>query len=152
MTSPTQELESSLIEWRRARIIEYLAIGKKQSEIATILKVDPATVSRDVKYLRKHAKVKHGQYIENLPFEHQKSLVSIDKAHAELWALFEQASDVKQRKGILDSIGEIVIKRQILLGDPEHIDRALKAVARIRKQLAEQQQEKEEHEQEVEAE
>lgn len=110
-----------------------LSTGLSMTEIAEKLHVDVSTVSRDIKQMRLQARAKHGEYIDNLPFEHTLSIASINKAHNELWALYRQTSDSRLKRAILDSIGDMVVKRQILLGDPEHINKALKAVAQIKK-------------------
>ncbi|WP_337863827.1 hypothetical protein [Nitrososphaera sp.] len=117
--------------------MELYATGKSMTAIAAILKVDVSTISRDIAHLREEAKAKHDAYIDNLPFEHQKSIASIDRAHSELWALYEKETDTRQKKALLDSIGEIIIKRQVLLGDPQQIDRALKLVASLKRRVKE---------------
>lgn len=138
MSTPTQELENSLLEWRRTQVIDYLAQGKRQSEIATILKVDPSTVSRDVKLLRQEAKDKQTEYLENeIPFRHRLRVASMDRAIAELWALLDKESDSKGKKAILDSITDALIKQAAIDGDPVAIERALRTVAKLRKTIQE---------------
>jgi hypothetical protein len=140
MSRHKQELEEQLMAWRRGQVVTYLSMGKSQKDIADTLKVDPSVICRDIQFIKKEALEKQSEYIQNLPFEHIKSVASIDKAHLELWRLFESEKDTRQKKAILDSIGDIVIKRQILLGDPQHIDRALKAVAKVRRQIEQQEE------------
>jgi hypothetical protein len=146
-----QDLESAtkagekfdLIEWRRQQIITYLGMGKTQREMAELLKVHESTISLDVKYLREEAKQRHGEYIDNLPMRHKVRVAAIDKAISELWRLYEKESDIKAKKGVLDSITDALIKQAQIDGDPAAIERALKVTARIRKQL--EQQEEEQH-------
>lgn len=130
-----QAVQRELIEWRRAQALSMFAKGKTMTAIADYLKVDIATISRDLAYLREEAKTKNGEYIADLPFRHRLSITALDDALSELWTLYEQEKDVRTKKSILDSIADVVIKQQIVLGDPAQIDRALKAVARIKKQL-----------------
>lgn len=139
MSTPTQELENQLLEWRRVQVIDYLAQGKRQSEIATILKVDPSTISRDYKFLRQEAKDKQAEYLENeIPFRHRLRVASMDKAIAELWALLEKETDNKGKKAILDSITDALIKQAAIDGDPIAIERAIRTVAKLRKTIQEQ--------------
>ena len=48
-----QQPKQQHIEWRRARVLELSSQGRTEREIATILKVGPATVGIDLAYLRK---------------------------------------------------------------------------------------------------
>jgi DNA-binding NarL/FixJ family response regulator len=50
-----QQPKQQHIEWRRARVLELSSQGRTEREIATILKVGPATVGRDLSYLNKQA-------------------------------------------------------------------------------------------------
>jgi IS30 family transposase len=127
--------KQSLKEWRRSQVLELFASGKSMTAISEALKVDISTVSRDIARMRRQAISKQSEYIENLPFEHLMSIASITKAHTELWRLYEKEQDAKRKREILDSIAEVVIKRQILLGDPEQIQRALKTVSRIKAEI-----------------
>lgn len=142
MSTPTQELENSLLEWRRTQVIDYLAQGKRQTEIATVLKVDASTISRDVKFLRQEARDKQADYLENeIPFRHRLRVANIDRAITELWVLFEKETDNKAKKAILDSITDALIKQAAIDGDPTAIERAIRTVAKLRKTIQEQQQE-----------
>lgn len=134
------KVKNDLIEWRRGETLTLYSTGMSLTAIAERLKVSVSLVSKDISLLRRRAMAKQAGYLERLPFEHEKSIASIERAHKELWALFEESKDPKLKRSILDSIGEIIIKRQILLGDPQHIDKALQAVAKIRRQLQEQQE------------
>lgn len=142
MSTPTQELENSLLEWRRTQVIDYLAQGKRQTEIATVLKVDASTISRDVKFLRQEARDKQADYLENeIPFRHRLRVANMDRAITELWVLFEKETDNKAKKAILDSITDALIKQAAIDGDPTAIERAIRTVAKLRKTIQEQQQE-----------
>lgn len=123
----------SLIQWRRDTVLSMYATGKTMTAIAEVLKVDISTVSRDIAYMREQAKEKLTEYFEDLPFRQKLRAANIDKAIAELWTLYENETDTRTKKGILDSITEALIKQAAIDGDPLAIDRALKTVAKIRK-------------------
>ena len=124
-----------LIAWRRSRVIELLGTGKNQKQISEILQVHESTISLDIKHLREEAIAKHGEYVENLPMRHKVRIAAIDKAIAELWTLFEKETDSRTKKGILDSITDALLAQAQLDADPAAIDRALKATAKIHKQI-----------------
>ncbi len=48
---PNQKTRAELINWRRSQVIDLLAIGHNQEEIAKILQVSPDLISYDMKYL-----------------------------------------------------------------------------------------------------
>lgn len=137
MTTKGNRITVDLIEWRRAKVVELLGMGKTQRQIAELLRVHESTISLDVKYLRREAKEKMGEYLENLPFRHKVRMAAMDKTIAELWNLYDKETDNRLKKGILDSIKDAVLAQAQLDGDPMAIDRALKAVAKIRKQKEE---------------
>ena len=63
------------VEWR---VLELLSKDDSQSEIARILQVDLSIISRDVYFLRQHAKDNIKRYIdERLPEEYEKCLVGL---------------------------------------------------------------------------
>jgi hypothetical protein len=127
-----------LIEWRRAKVVEYVAKGKSLTEIAEILKVSLPTISRDVKDLREEAKQKQQDYIDNeLPFQHKLAVSNLDKIIEEAWKLYESEEDSRSKIAALNVIAEAVMKKQAVLGDPEQIEKAIRVVAQLRKQLQE---------------
>jgi hypothetical protein len=107
------------------------------TQIAEILRVDVSTVSRDIAFLRKQAKEKQGEYIDNLPFRHKLRAANIDRVITELWKLHEDEKDSRTRKTILDSLTDAIIKQAAIDGDPLAIDRALKAVVKIKQAVKE---------------
>jgi transcriptional regulator len=59
-------------------VLELLSKGDGQSEIAKVLQVDLSIISRDVHFLRQHAKSNIKRYIdEKLPEEYEKCLVGL---------------------------------------------------------------------------
>ncbi len=131
----------ALIEWRRAQALTMYAAGKTMTAIAEKLQVDISTISRDIAYLRQEAKEKQAEYIEDLPFRHKMRSANMDKAIAELWQLYENETDRKAKKALLDSITDALLKQAALDGDPLSIERALRAVSRIKKLKEKQEQE-----------
>jgi hypothetical protein len=68
------------IEWRRSRVLELSSQGRTEREIATISKVGPATVGRDLAYLRKQSQENLKSHIqERLPEQYQKCINGLNQ-------------------------------------------------------------------------
>ncbi len=76
---------------RRSEVWSYLCQGMTRQDIATALKVDASTVSRDIEYLT----LKSQQYIDDmtkktLPFMYKKSIEGINEVLKECWHIYQQ--------------------------------------------------------------
>ena len=68
------------IEWRRSRVLELSSQGRTEREIDTISKVGPATVGRDLAYLRKQSQENLKSHIqERLPEQYQKCINGLNQ-------------------------------------------------------------------------
>ena len=73
----------------------YLCRGMTRQDIATALKVDASTISRDIEYLT----LKSQQYIDDmakktLPFMYQKSIEGINEVLKECWHIYQEKETV----------------------------------------------------------
>ena len=80
---------------RRSEVWSYLCQGMTRQDIATALKVDASTISRDIEYLT----LKSQQYIDDmakktLPFMYQKSIEGINEVLKECWHIYNQKDTV----------------------------------------------------------
>jgi DNA-binding CsgD family transcriptional regulator len=80
---------------RRSEVWSYLCQGMTRQDIATALKVDASTISRDIEYLT----LKSQQYIDDmakktLPFMYQKAIDGINEALKECWRIYNQKDTV----------------------------------------------------------
>jgi hypothetical protein len=80
---------------RRSEVWSYLCQGMTRQDIATTLRVDASTISRDIEYLT----IKSQQYIDDmakktLPFMYQKSIEGINEALKECWHIYNQKDAV----------------------------------------------------------
>ena len=74
----TVKQHANLVKWRRLKIMDYLAQGISQADIATELKVTAGTITNDIVYLRKQAKENIRTHIkERMPLEFETSLTSL---------------------------------------------------------------------------
>jgi imidazoleglycerol phosphate synthase glutamine amidotransferase subunit HisH len=68
------------IEWRRSRVLELSSQGRTEREIATILKVGPATIGIDLAYLRKQSQENLKSHIQKyLPEQYQKCINGLNQ-------------------------------------------------------------------------
>ena len=68
------------IQWRRTKVLELSSQGNTQSDIAMILHVGEATVSRDISSLRQQAQLNLKTHInDKLPEEYQNCMVGINQ-------------------------------------------------------------------------
>jgi hypothetical protein len=73
------------IKWRQDKVLELCSKGHNQSEIARILQVGVATVSRDVHYIQQDLYNKRKEFGEQMFVEYQKSLYGLDQVLKKLW-------------------------------------------------------------------
>src|SRR5439155_1743767 len=67
------------------KVLELFSKGHNQSEIARILQVGVATISRDVHYIQQDLYNKRKEFGEQLFAEYQKSLYGLDQVLKKLW-------------------------------------------------------------------
>jgi hypothetical protein len=107
------------LEWRRQRVLTLLAEDYSQNEIALLLQVSPASISKDVAYLRDQSKLLLRSHLkETFPLEYQQALInlkSIRRDAREMLRKPEIDERVKTRlflviKDITESIMNLILK------------------------------------------
>jgi hypothetical protein len=107
------------LEWRRQRVLTLLAEDYSQNEIASLLQVSPASISKDVAYLRDQSKLLLRIHLkETFPLEYQQALINLKSIRREAREMLrkpETDERVKTRlflviKDITESIMNIVLK------------------------------------------
>ena len=91
-----------VIQERRQKIWTLITRGMKGYEIAKVLGVDPATVSRDIAYLAAQSQ----NYLNDLakstlPFMYQTSIEGIRSVMKECWNIYESTDNNFQRLAAL---------------------------------------------------
>lgn len=72
------------LEWRREKVLALLAEDYSQNEIASILQVSPASISKDVAYLKDRARLLLRTHLkETFPLEYQQALVNLKSLRRE---------------------------------------------------------------------
>lgn len=107
------------IEWRRHRVLALLADDYSQNEIASILQISPASISKDVAYLKDQSRLLLRIHLkETFPLEYQQALINLKSLRREAREMLrkpETDNRVKVRlfiviKDITESIMNLVLK------------------------------------------
>ena len=107
------------LEWRRQRVLTLLAEDYSQNEIASILQVSPASISKDVAYLKDQSKLLLRTHLkETFPLEYQQALSTLKSLRREAKEMLrkpETDERVKVRlliviKDVTESIMNLVLK------------------------------------------
>lgn len=107
------------LEWRRHRVLSLLAEDYSQNEIASILQVSPASISKDVAYLKDQSRLLLRIHLkETFPLEYQQALVNLKSLRREAREMLrkpETDDRVKARlfiviKDITESIMNLILK------------------------------------------
>ena len=87
---------STIIEWRRSKVLELSSCGYSQREIAQTLKVSKSVVNRDVIFLRQQAQENLQHHIhEVVPEEYQKCMVGMKQNLKHVLEIGQAATDPK---------------------------------------------------------
>ena len=118
------------VEWRRTKVLELLSKDDNQSEIAKVLQVDLSIISRDVYFLRQHAKDNIKLYIdERLPEEYEKCLVGLNMIKKETWSLAQNTKDNKEKIQALSLVKECHSMELDLFTNATVVDDAIRFVS-----------------------
>jgi Trp operon repressor len=105
------------LQWRRHRVLALLAEDYSQNEIASVLQVSPASISKDVAYLKDQSRLLLRVHLkQTFPLEYQQALInlkSIRRQAREMLRKPETDDRVKTRlfiviKDITESIMKLV--------------------------------------------
>jgi DNA-binding CsgD family transcriptional regulator len=111
------------LQWRRQSVLTLLAEDHSQNEIASILKVSPASISKDVAYLKDQSRLLLRTHLkENFPLEYQQALINLKSIRREAREMLrnpETDDRIKSRlfiviKDIPESIMNLVLKGDVI--------------------------------------
>ena len=118
------------VEWRRAKVLEMISKGNSLTDIAGILQVDLAIVSRDVSYLRHQAKQNIKKYIDEwLPEEYERCLVGLTSILKEAWNAATNTEDKREKIQALSLAKECYGMKLDLLTNATVVDDAIRFVS-----------------------
>jgi transposase len=88
--------EKANIELRRSKVLELLAKGHSQTDIAKSLNVSPALISIDVQYIREQSKKRlETHFQDQLPYEYARALTGINATLKRVSEMLEENKDPK---------------------------------------------------------
>lgn len=89
---------NSKLEWHRNKVLELASKGNSQSDISKILRISQPTVNRDLSYLRRQAKKKMKEYInQKLPDEYEKCLVGLTSILKKAWNIASNSKNKREK-------------------------------------------------------
>lgn len=85
-----------MIEWRRNTVLQKLAKGYSQADIAKELQLHPSTISLDVQYLKEKARDELRSHLtEKLPWEHARAMTGINDLLRRAHEILDKMTDPK---------------------------------------------------------
>lgn len=118
------------LEWRRKQVFELSSKGYNQTQIANILKISEATISRDLDLLRHQSKENIKKYVDELlPQEYEKCLIGLTSILKEAWTTAQQAEDKRERIQALSLAKECYSMKMDLLTNATVVEDAIRFVA-----------------------
>lgn len=139
------KVQQQQIEWRRDRILELLASGFKQSEIARTLQINKSVIGRDIAYLKQRAISHHRTHIEErIPEQYQRCKTGYEIVLRRSW---EIANNPNSRTSeVLESLklfSDTHTKLNELSADDKTINQAINWIEKKKEVLLQLEQEKE---------
>ena len=108
-------------ENRLSKILSLHVMGLSQVEIASELKVNQSTVSRDLQYIKQESRRRIDKYLrEDVPFEYERYLATFDEISKKLWKTVNDFNtDPKDKIRALSLLNQANDKRhERLIGGP----------------------------------
>jgi transcriptional regulator len=114
------------LQWRRYKVIEMRSRGLNQIEIARELQVSKASISSDMKYLRKQAKESIKEYVtEHLPEQYQICLTALDTIIKHSFEVLQNADDNREKLHAMELLKDTHLVKLELLSNATTIASAL---------------------------
>lgn len=121
--------ERANIELRRGKVLELLAKGHSQTEIAKTLNVSNALISLDIQYLKEQAKKELETHLsDKLPFEYSKAMTGINNVLKRVSEISDSAADNKTKMECLKLQMELYKSLISMATDGGIIEKAMKMV------------------------
>jgi lambda repressor-like predicted transcriptional regulator len=117
----------SAIDWRRNTVLEKLAKGYSQAQIAKELQLHPSTISLDVQYLKERASNELKTHLtEKLPFEHARVTSGINDLLQRTYAILDKTTDPKMQLQTISVLTGLYSTVMSLATDASVIEQSLK--------------------------
>lgn len=124
------------IEWRRSKVLEYLAQGMTQAAIAEKLQMSTFTISNDVAVLRQQSKERIRTHLEErLPFAFEMCLATFETNKRRAYEILEKTEDPRIKLQAISIINDSTMKIMDLETHSGTIETAMSYTERINKRL-----------------
>jgi hypothetical protein len=121
-----------MIEWRRNTVLEKLAKGYSQAQVAKELQLHPSTISLDVQFLKEKARDELKTHLtERLPWEHTKVMNGIHDLLRRAHEILDKTSDPKMQLQTISVLTGLYGTVMSLATDAGVIQQSLKSLAVI---------------------
>ncbi len=120
------ESKKQQIEWRRSKVLEYLAQGLNQRQIAEKLQLDPSTISSDVAVLRQQSKERIRTHLEDrLPFAFETCLTRLEASMRQANEILNSTEDKRTKLQAIQIINDSTSKYMDLLTHTGTVEAAM---------------------------
>jgi predicted transcriptional regulator len=127
--------EKANIELRRSKVLELLAKGHSQTDIAKSLGVSPALISIDVQYIREQSKKRlETHFQDQLPYEYARAMTGINATLKRVSEMLEENKDPKIKIECMKLQMELWKSVMSMATDGGIIQRAIAEIKRLESQ------------------
>lgn len=124
---------SRMIAFRRQKVSELLAFGKNQAEIASILHVTPACISRDVSYIEGEARAKIADHVrKSVPHVYLICMRGLNEIIKRCWQIVDNTKNDYLRIHALTLLNNVYLQKQTLSTDSTILNSSLEALEQDR--------------------
>ena len=121
-----KELQQSLIDLRRSKVLEALAQGFKTREISSALSISNSTVKRDIGFMQKKARENIRYFVQDrLIFEFDKALATLDIINRKVWAISSTSESKRESLEAYSLLKDINRERLDVLTHSNFLQQAL---------------------------
>jgi predicted transcriptional regulator len=119
----------SAIEWRRNTVLEKLAKGYSQAQIAKELQLHPSTISLDVQYLKERTRNELKTHLtEKLPWEHARVTNGINDLLQRTHEILDKTTDPKMQLQTISVLTGLYSTIMSLATDAGIIEQSMKRI------------------------
>src|SRR5215211_5705845 len=141
-TNTNYKYKPNLIEWRRSKVLQRLAQGASQTQIAQELQLHPSTISLDCQFLKEKAQKELETHIsETIPFRYAQCVEGMRQI---LWTtnkiIDKENLDDKTKIQCLTLLSNVYRYIGEMTADGAIVEQAIKKVKQIQIQSQSQQQ------------
>jgi hypothetical protein len=122
--------------WRRSKVLELLAKGLNQSQVANEMHLPRQTISDDVKVLREESKERIRTHLEErLPLAFETCLTTLESSKKQAYDILNKTEDPRLKLQAVQIINDTTMKIMDLLTHNGTVESAMSYAERMNKKL-----------------